>query len=168
MLQESTNATSMRITRERGRSRMVGCMALPFVFMAFAGLAAWGIFRFSLPGNRLTRVGTTQEVQVFSQPVLFWEGKMPFYVMSVDGQVIALSAYSYKVGNYCLINWSSEKGMFIDPCWGTRMDISGKFKGGGPPWQMTRLPVTIQDEIVLVKVRFPDPEWHLGTAMPGK
>jgi hypothetical protein len=130
---------------------MLGCLAWLFGSTIFSVLVSYGVYRFSLPESPFARVGTVEDFQSGQEPQLFLKDNSPFFVVKVDDEVIALSPYSRRGGLRCMIRWV-EREYFEDPCWGTRLNIEGKYKSG-PPWEMIRFPVHIIDGEVWVEVK---------------
>ncbi|RME66309.1 MAG: hypothetical protein D6778_04940 [Nitrospirae bacterium] len=68
-----------------------------------------------------------------------------------SGTLYALSPVCTHLG--CLVNWNYLKGEFQCPCHGGRYDIKGRVIGGPPPRPLTRLPLKIEGEKVLVGLK---------------
>ena len=151
-----------------GRRRQLTCLAWLVGLILFFILIAWVVFRFSLPKPGSIRVGAVQDFQAGQAPRLLWKDSTPFYLVNTGEELIALAAQSVRREQSCIILWKPETSLFVDPCWGTRMDINGKYQGGGPPWEMTRLAVRVVNEAVWVEVRSPDADWYLATVSPGR
>jgi hypothetical protein len=130
---------------------------LRLVFLAglafLLALIGWVVIQFSLPKPIRISAGSVQSYQEDISPQLFWAEGTPFYVLQADGELIALSAYSRR-RHSCLIGWDAEQRQFVDPCWGTRMFPNGAYKGGGPPWEMERLPVLLMEGEVWVEIGY--------------
>lgn len=133
--------------------QQAGCLALLSGLIILASLVIWGVLRFSMPESPLLMVGALKDFGNGQEPQLFWKDNTPFYIVRSGNKVIALSPYSRRVGFRCVIYWSLELEQFVDPCWGSRMDINGKYDGGGPPWEMPELPVHIINGEVWVEVK---------------
>jgi cytochrome b6-f complex iron-sulfur subunit len=52
----------------------------------------------------------------------------------------------------CLVNWDSNKKIFLCPCHGGTYDIDGNVISGPPPRPLTRLPLKIKDGKVYVDI----------------
>jgi len=73
-----------------------------------------------------------------------------FIVVSAEGPRV-LSATCSHLG--CLVNYSKEKREFVCPCHGGRYDLTGKNIAGPPPSPLSRLPIRIQDNTLMVGVK---------------
>jgi hypothetical protein len=130
--------------------RLVFLVGLAFLLV----LLGWIVIQFSLPKPIIISAGSIQSYQEGTPPRLFRAHGTLFYVIQTDGELIALKAYSRRLKHACLIGWDAERERFVDPCWGTRMFQNGVYEGGGPPWQMERLPVLLLDGEVWVETGY--------------
>ena len=51
------------------------------------------------------------------------------------------------------MNYNKEKGEFECPCHGGRYDLSGRNVAGPPPAPLTRLPVRIEQGMLMVGIK---------------
>lgn len=135
------------------RARSVGCLFLLAGLVGLAALFIWISLDFSLPRPELISVGSEQEYLAGQAPQFFSAESEPFYVLNLDGVLIALSARSERITR-CIIRWQAVAGYFYDPCLGTRFSRAGEYQGGGPPQEMQRLPVDVQAGQVWVEVGY--------------
>jgi hypothetical protein len=127
------------------------------MFIALAGLVsllAWIVVRFSTPRPMQVLVGQVQDFQPGQAPHLFDQDSTLFYVLNVNGELVALYARSLR-HTRCQVNWDERRDVFNDPCLGTRFTPTGEYQGGGPPQELVRLPVQVKDGQVWVEINFP-------------
>ena len=132
-------------------TRLPGCLGL---FIALAGLVAvlaWVVVRFSLPRPALVLVGQVQDFPAAQAPRLFTQDSTPFYVLNVDENLVALYARAVR-HTRCVVTWDETRGVFIDPCLGTRFTPTGEYQGGGPPQELVQLPVQVKHGQVWVEL----------------
>lgn len=73
-----------------------------------------------------------------------------FVVATADGPIV-LSATCSHLG--CLVNYSKEKREFVCPCHGGRYDLAGKNIAGPPPAPLSRLPIRVENNKLMVGVK---------------
>ncbi len=73
------------------------------------------------------------------------------FIVRSGQQLYALSPVCSHLG--CLVNWNYNKKEFQCPCHGGRYDIQGRVLGGPPPKPLTRLPLRIEKDSVLVGLK---------------
>lgn len=73
-----------------------------------------------------------------------------FLVSSLEG-LTAFSATCTHLG--CLVSYRKNRREFVCPCHGGRYDLTGRNIAGPPPVPLTRLPVKLNDDMVLVGVK---------------
>jgi hypothetical protein len=133
------------------RGRLTILLLLSGVFLA--GSFGWLLWRFALPRPARVNAGAASDYPPGGEPRLFWQDSTPFYVANADGELLALYAVSSR-GVRCRIRWDAERHWFVDPCYGSRMTIGGVYEGGGPPLDMTRLPLEVEEGQVWVEVAY--------------
>jgi hypothetical protein len=116
-------------------------------------LLAWVGLRFSMPRPVLVAVGREEDFRAGQAPGFFSQDGKPFYVLMFDGKLIALSARSERI-THCTVRWQAASNAFVDPCLGTHFAISGAYRGKGPPQEMRRLPLEVQDGQVWVDIGY--------------
>jgi Rieske Fe-S protein len=79
------------------------------------------------------------------------ERKARVFIVSSDTALTVLSATCSHLG--CLVNYNREKREFICPCHGGRYDLTGRNIAGPPPAPLNRLPVKIENGVVLVGIK---------------
>ena len=112
---------------------------------------AWVVVRFSLPRPALVLVGQVQDFPAAQAPRLFTQDSTPFYVLNVDENLVALYARAVR-HTRCVVTWDETRGVFIDPCLGTRFTPTGEYQGGGPPQELVQLPVQVKHGQVWVEL----------------
>lgn len=120
------------------------------LLVALCAVFSWMLFGLVLPRPDRSMVGKPDDFTDLDAPRLFWQDSTPFYVLNVNGELIALYAISSR-GVRCRIQWDSERQRFVDPCYGTRMLRDGTYEGGGPPLDMNHLPLHVEDGMVWVE-----------------
>ena len=136
--------------------RLPGCLVL---FIALAGLIvllAWVVLRFSLPKPAEVMVGALSDYPAGQAPRLFAQDSTPFYVLNVDGDLVALYGRSLR-HTRCLVSWDEARSVFIDPCLGTRFTSTGEYTGGGPPQELIQLPLQVKYGQVWVETNLQRP-----------
>jgi Rieske Fe-S protein len=135
-------------------TRLFGCLGL---FIALAGLVSlltWVVVRFSTPQPSLVQVGQVQDFPPGQAPRLIDQDGTLFYVLNVNGDLVALYARSLR-HTRCLVKWDETRGVFVDPCLGTRFTPTGEYQGGGPPQELVQLPLQVKDGQLWVEINFP-------------
>jgi hypothetical protein len=135
-------------------TRLLGCLGLFIALAGLVSLLAWGVVRFSTPSPRLVLVGQVQDFSPGQAPRLFDQDSTLFYVLNVDGNLVALYARAVR-HTRCLVKWDEARSAFIDPCLGTRFTPTGEYQGGGPPQELVQLPLQVKDGQVWVEMKFP-------------
>ena len=79
------------------------------------------------------------------------ERKARVFIVVSQAGLMVLSATCSHLG--CLVNYSKEKGEFICPCHGGRYDITGKNIAGPPPAPLSRIPLKIDQGMVMIGVK---------------
>ena len=119
------------------------------LFLALVLLAsafAWILVRFGTPQPQLVYAGEAKDYLPGLAPrLVLSENGESFYVLNLEGELIALSAKSKFHSIRCLVHWQAAMNAFVDPCLGTRFSSGGAYTGGGPPGELTRLPIQVQD-----------------------
>jgi hypothetical protein len=129
-------------------------LGLFLALLVLASLFAWMLLRFSTPTPLLVAAGRVEDYPAGQAPRLFTGNQAPFFVLNLEGEIIALSAKSEVHSIQCLVHWQAFKNAFVDPCLGTRFSPSGAYSGGGPPGELLRLPLVVQDGRVWVNLGY--------------
>ena len=132
-------------------TRLPGCVGL---FIALAGLVAllgWVVVRFSTPRPALVLAGQVQDFSQGEAPRLIDQDGTLFYVLNIDGDLVALYARSSR-HTHCLVKWDERRGVFVDPCLGTRFTPTGEYHSSGPPQELVQLPLQVKDGQVWVEI----------------
>lgn len=145
-----TNAAKTASPRNQS-ARQLGCLAWLLGAALLAGLLAWALLRFSLPRPARVNAGAATGYTPGEMPRLFWKEGTPFYVVNAGGELLALYAVSSR-GVRCRIRWDTARQRFVDPCYGSRMLSNGEYEGGGPPLDMKRLPLQVEDGEIWVEI----------------
>ena len=135
-------------------ARLPSCLGLFIGLVGLVALFAWVVVRFSTPRPTLVFVGQVQDFLPGQAPRLIDQDSTRFYVLNVNGDLLALYARSLR-HTRCLVNWDERRGVFIDPCLGTRFLPTGDYQGGGPPQELVQLPVQVKDGQVWVEINLP-------------
>ena len=126
--------------------------ALGLVGAAFAGVAAYPVFRYLSPQQSSGEKGrvTTSRAQVGVGQAHFFQfqGHPAVVLQSTPGVFVAFSAICTHLG--CIIKWLPEKGEFLCPCHGGRFATDGKVLGGPPPKPLPTIPVALSGDNLLV------------------
>lgn len=133
--------------------RLPGFLGLFISLVVLVAVFAWVGLRFGMPGPVLVAVGREEDFHAGQAPGFFSQEGEPFYVLLLDGKLIALSARSERITR-CTIRWQAFLNQFVDPCLGTRFSNDGMYQGGGPPQVMHRLPLHVQEDQVWVNVGY--------------
>ena len=145
--------------------RMASCLGWLFGLGLLAVLVGWVVLRFALPRPEKILVGSAQDFQPGQAPRMFWHGSTPFYIVNTEGELLALYARSTR-GVRCLIRWDAERLQYVDPCYGSRMQLNGKYEGGGPPLEMGRLALQVIDGQVWVSLQLTQTTPRPGLSIP--
>lgn len=135
-------------------ARLPGCLVFFIALAGLVSLLAWGVVRFSTPRPARVLVGQVQDFLPGQAPRLIDQDSTLFYVLNVNGELVALYARSLR-HTRCQVNWDEGREVFVDPCLGTRFTPTGEYQGGGPPQELVRLPVKVKDGQVWVEINFP-------------
>ena len=135
-------------------ARLPGCLGLFIALAGLVSLLAWVVVRFSTPRPPQVLVGQAQDFPPGQAPRLIDQDSTLFYVLNVNGDLLAIYARSLRQTR-CLVNWDEARGVFIDPCLGTRFLPTGEYQGGGPPQELVQLPVQVKDGQVWVEINLP-------------
>jgi Rieske Fe-S protein len=79
------------------------------------------------------------------------ERKARVFIVSSREALTVLSATCSHLG--CLVNYNKEKSEFVCPCHGGRYDLSGRNIAGPPPLPLSRIPVRIENGMVMVGIK---------------
>ena len=119
---------------------------------AFAGLSAWPVWRYLLPdsgGEAEAKVAVARRDIPPGKAVFFnFRGQPAVVLQPSPGQFIALSAVCTHLG--CIVQWLPDKNEFLCPCHAGRFGTDGQVLGGPPPKALAHLPLTIEDDQLLV------------------
>jgi hypothetical protein len=132
-------------------SRLPGCLGLFIALAGLIALLAWVVVRFSTPKPAEVMVGAPNDFPAGQTPRLIDQDGTLFYVLNVNGDLVALYARSLR-HTRCLVKWDEARGVFVDPCLGTRFTPTGEYQGGGPPQELVRLPLQVRDGLVWVEI----------------
>ena len=135
-------------------ARLPGCLGLMIALAGLVSLLAWVVVRFSTPRPTQVLVGQVQDFLPGQAPRLIDQDGTLFYVLNIDGDLVALYARSLR-HTRCLVKWDEARGVFVDPCLGTRFLPTGEYQDGGPPQELVRLPLQVKDGQVWVEINFP-------------
>jgi Rieske Fe-S protein len=102
-----------------------------------------------IPEEEVPRAGVKKSELTFSVNGKERKARV-FIVISAAGPTV-FSAVCSHLG--CLVSYQKEKREFVCPCHGGRYDLTGKNIAGPPPAPLKRLPVKMQDGIMLVGVK---------------
>jgi cytochrome b6-f complex iron-sulfur subunit len=79
------------------------------------------------------------------------ERKTRVFIVSAPEGLTVFTATCSHLG--CLVNYHKDKREFVCPCHGGRYDLAGRNIAGPPPAPLTRLPVRMQEGMVMVGVK---------------
>ena len=79
------------------------------------------------------------------------ERKTRVFIVSAPEGIAVFSATCSHLG--CFVNYHKDKREFVCPCHGGRYDLAGRNIAGPPPSPLARLPVRMQEGMVLVGVK---------------
>jgi cytochrome b6-f complex iron-sulfur subunit len=118
----------------------------------FVGLAAWPAWRYLLP---VKKAGLESKIPVARGKIppgkaffFNFRGQPAVILQPSPGQFIALSAVCTHLG--CIVQWQPDKQEFLCPCHAGRFNAEGQVLGGPPPKPLAPLPLTIEDDQILV------------------
>ena len=118
----------------------------------FAGLAAWPVWQYLLPGRRTdtsTKIPVARrEIPPGKAHFFNFRGQPAVLLQPSPGEFVALSAVCTHLG--CIVQWQQDKGEFLCPCHAGRFNVEGQVLGGPPPKPLALLPLTIEGDQVLV------------------
>lgn len=118
----------------------------------FAGLVSWPVWRYLLPGQKSdaeARVAIARRDVPPGKAYFFnFRGQPAVILQPVPGQFVALSAVCTHLG--CIVQWLPEQKEFLCPCHAGRFNADGQVQGGPPPQPLARMPLTIEDDQLLV------------------
>jgi hypothetical protein len=121
-------------------------LGLFLALVLLASVFAWILIRFGTPQAQLVYAGEAKDYLPGQAPrLVFSKNGESFYVLNLEGELIALSATSKAHSIRCLVHWQAPMNAFVDPCLGTRFSPGGAYSGGGPPGELERLPIQVQD-----------------------
>lgn len=122
------------------------------VAATFSGLAAWPVWRYLLPGEK---VGGEEKIPIAKADIplgqahfFSFRGQPAVVLQLASGQFVAFSAVCTHLG--CIIQWQPGKGEFLCPCHAGRFGTDGQVLGGPPPKPLESLPATVEGDQVLV------------------
>lgn len=79
------------------------------------------------------------------------ERRARVFLVAAGKELVVLSATCSHLG--CLVNYNKEKGEFECPCHGGRYDLAGRNVAGPPPAPLNRLPVRIEQGMLMVGIK---------------
>lgn len=134
--------------------RSLSCLGLIGVLIGLSSLLIWVLVRFSSPQPVWIAAGKVQDYPLGQEPRLFSKEGIPFYVVNVDEELIALEARSQNHITRCRVFWQANSAAFVDPCLGTNFSQRGEYRGKGPPGELHQLPLQIRDGQVWVELGY--------------
>ncbi len=137
-------------------TQLPGCLGLLIALAGLVSVLVWVVLRFSTPRPAQVLVGQVQDFLPGQAPRLFAQDNTPFYVLNVDGDLVALYGRALR-HTRCLVSWDEVRGVFIDPCLGTRFTSTGEYQGGGPPQELVQLPLQVKHGQVWVETNLQRP-----------
>lgn len=118
----------------------------------FAGLAVWPVWRYLLPERKADAEAkipvARREVPPGKAFFFNFRGQPAVVLQPTPGQFVALSAVCTHLG--CIVQWLPDNREFLCPCHAGRFNAEGQVLGGPPPKPLTLLPLTIEDDQILV------------------
>lgn len=118
----------------------------------FAALAVWPVWRYLLPAGK---AGLEEKVPVPRREIppgkaffFNFRGQPAVVLQPAPGQFVALSAVCTHLG--CIVQWLPDKKEFLCPCHAGRFSVEGQVLGGPPPKPLAPLPLTVEDDQLLV------------------
>ena len=119
-------------------------LGLFLALVVLTSVFAWILVRFGTPEPTLVDVGAASDYLAGQEPRLFGAENGYFFVLNFEGELIAVTARSDH--NYgCQVHWNAMRNTFVDPCMGTHFSPQGAYRGSGPPGELMRLPIQVQD-----------------------
>jgi len=126
--------------------------ALGLVSAAFAGVAAYPVFRYLSPRQSTGEKGrvTIARAQVGVGQAHFFQYQVhpAVALQKTPGAFVAFSAICTHLG--CIIKWLPDKDEFLCPCHGGRFASDGKVLGGPPPKPLQSIPVALSGDNLLI------------------
>ena len=126
--------------------------ALGLIGAAFAGVAAYPVFRYLSPPAMDKERGrvTISRAQIGVGQAYFFQfqGHPAVVLQRTAGVFVAFSAICTHLG--CIIKWLPEKEEFLCPCHAGRYATDGKVLGGPPPKPLPTIPLALSGENLLV------------------
>ena len=119
------------------------------LFAPVAGTTKDVVFFPLVPEEEIPRAGVKKRELVYRTAGQERRARV-FLVSSREGFSV-FSATCSHLG--CLVNYNKEKGEFECPCHGGRYDLSGRNVAGPPPAPLNRLPVRIEQGMLLVGIK---------------
>lgn len=117
-----------------------------------AGFAAWPVWRYLLPGEKGgadAKIAVAKADIPLGQAHFFnFRGQPAVVLQPAPGNFAAFSAVCTHLG--CIVQWQPEKDEFLCPCHAGRFGADGQVRGGPPPQPLVSLPVTVEDDQILV------------------
>lgn len=98
-------------------------------------------------------VGSLTELEQISGKIQVQADSTPIVVIrkpSQSGALVALNPTCPHAG--CQVDWQKDNNKFVCPCHGSEFDPSGKVIQGPAGRALTRYPVKIEDQTILVKL----------------
>jgi len=135
-------------------NRQLGCLGLFIGLAVLVVLFVWVLLRFSTPTPVLFYAGEAKDYLPGQAPRLFSSESDFFYLLNLEGELIAVVARAKQRLGSCLVHWSTVEDAFIDPCLGTQLSRDGTYLGKGPPYDLRRLPIHVQDNQVWVDLGY--------------
>lgn len=126
---------------------LLGCIGA-----VLAAVATWPVWRYLSPQEiegAATKVAIARskvgpgDVHFFS-----FRGEPAVVLQPKPGTIVAFSAVCTHLG--CVIQWQVDKEEFLCPCHAGRFRVDGTVLGGPPPKALKKLPVTLENDQVLV------------------
>lgn len=118
----------------------------------FTGLAAWPVWRYLLPvrgDDAGAKIPVDRREVAPGQAHFFnFRGQPAVVLQPSPGHFVALSAVCTHLG--CIVQWLPDKSEFLCPCHAGRFSPEGQVLGGPPPKPLQILPLTIEDDQLLV------------------
>jgi cytochrome b6-f complex iron-sulfur subunit len=118
----------------------------------FAGLAVWPVWRYLLPVRKSdaeSKVPVARSEIPPGKAFFFnFRGQPAVALQPSPGQFVAMSAVCTHLG--CIVQWLPDQKEFLCPCHAGRFSTEGQVLGGPPPKPLALLPLTVEDDQILV------------------